>query len=65
MESFIVQGFKTQRRVKSEVYHNSHNLENMFIGYNLDEIQITATINSTKSIDNMIKFLQQSRPCFE
>ena len=62
--NYKVQGFLQEKRVRQKQVVNAINLEGEFRGYKLDEIELQATIKSQKELDDLIMFLQKSRPCF-
>ena len=62
--NYKVQGFLQEKRERQKTAVNSRNLEGIFRGYKLDEIELQATIKNQKELDELIMFLQESRPCF-
>tara|TARA_B100001167_G_C16590292_1_gene221116 strand:- start:170 stop:373 length:204 start_codon:yes stop_codon:yes gene_type:complete len=63
-QDFKVQGFLKGKREIEKSTVNSSGLEHVFNGLKLDEIQLQATIKSKKDVENLILFLQESKPCF-
>ena len=62
--NYRVQGFLSNRRERSAQVINSRELEGVFRGHKLDEIEIQATIKSQEELDYFVNFLLESRPCF-
>ena len=62
--NYKVQGFLQEKRERQKQVVNARNLEGTFRGYKLDEIELQATIKNQKELDELIMFLQESRPCF-
>ena len=62
--NYKVQGFLQDKRERQKTAVNSRNLEGTFRGFRLDEIELQATIKTQKELDELIMFLQESRPCF-
>jgi hypothetical protein len=62
--NYKVQGFLKEKRERQKTAVNARNLEATFRGFKLDEIQLQATIKNQKELDELIMFLQESRPCF-
>ena len=62
--NYKVQGFLQEKRERQKQVVNARNLKGIFIGYKLDEIELQATIKNQKELDELIMFLQESRPCF-
>lgn len=63
--NYHVQGFLEEKRVRERSTVKSASLERTFVGFELDKIQLTATIKSQKDIENLINFLLESSPCFK
>ena len=62
--NYKVQGFLQEKRERQRQVVNARNLEGTFRSYKLDEIELQATIKNQKELDELIMFLQESRPCF-
>lgn len=62
--NYKAQGFLKEKRVRQIQVVNARNLEGTFRGYNLDEIELQATIKNQTELDELMKFLEESRPCF-
>ena len=62
--NYKVQGFLKEKERTQMTATTSKNLEGVFRGFRLDEIKLQATIKSQKELDDLILFLQESRPCF-
>lgn len=52
--------FKTKYKESKSTYNN----EMMNVGDYVDEMEMTVTIKTEDDVDNLIKFLNHSRPCF-
>jgi hypothetical protein len=60
-----VQGFfKGMRRVNEE-YALIGNTRDITRGFQLDEIEIHTKLTTVKDIDQLIEFLNNSKPCFK
>ena len=63
-QNYKVQGFYQDIRQNKKQVVNARNLEGLFRGYSLDEIELQATIKNQNELDDLITFLIESRPCF-